>query len=505
MFEEEPEDPSRYAEIIARFDRLFARFFPADTNQTRSLVARIGAASRMEAQAAAARLGAIGELYAARLREFGESQDWAVDTTEVVTAEVAAELRISQGLAGSYLRYACAMRERLPRVGEVFRAGGMDYRMFQTLVFRTELITDPEVLAAVDGQLAVAVPRWPSLTQGRLAAAVDQVVARADRDAVRRRRAALGERQVWIADRLDGLSEITATVFTPDAHAVGKRLAGLAATVCEHDPRSPEERRADATGALAAGAARLSCTCGRPDCSAGGKAAGPVVIHVLAEAATVAGTGTTPATVIGAEGLIPAEMLTELAAAARLQPLIHPADAPPEPGYTPSQALADFVRCRDLTCRFPGCDRPAAGCDVDHTIPHGHGGPTQASNLKCLCRLHHLIKTFWGWRDQQLRDGTLIWTSPAGDTYVTTPGSALLFPALCAPTARITASPTPSLGGAERTAMMPKRRRTRAHNRAQRIAAERRHNRDQRLARHPTWDHYLTPTPPNPDEDPPPF
>jgi hypothetical protein len=30
-----------------------------------------------------------------------------------------------------------------------------------------------------------------------------------------------------------------------------------------------------------------------------------------------------------------------------------------------------------------------------------------------------------------LADGTLILTSPAGHTYVTTPGSALLFPSLC--------------------------------------------------------------------------
>jgi hypothetical protein len=45
---------------------------------------------------------------------------------------------------------------------------------------------------------------------------------------------------------------------------------------------------------------------------------------------------------------------------------------------------------------------------VDHTIPHRDGGPTHASNLKCLCRFHHLIKTFWGWRDEQLRDGTVM-------------------------------------------------------------------------------------------------
>ena len=33
------------------------------------------------------------------------------------------------------------------------------------------------------------------------------------------------------------------------------------------------------------------------------------------------------------------------------------------------------------------------------------------------------MKTFWGWRDQQLPDGTLILTSAAGRTHVTTPGS----------------------------------------------------------------------------------
>ena len=55
----------------------------------------------------------------------------------------------------------------------------------------------------------------------------------------------------------------------------------------------------------------------------------------------------------------------------------------------PSTALADFVRCRDLTCRFPGCDHPAIDCDLDHTIPYAQGGPTHAGNLKCYCRTHH--------------------------------------------------------------------------------------------------------------------
>ena len=94
-------------------------------------------------------------------------------------------------------------------------------------------------------------------------------------------------------------------------------------------------------------------------------------------------------------------------------------------------------------------------------------------------RYHHLLKTFGGWRDTQLPDGTLIWTSPARDTYVTTPGSALLFPSLCAPTGAL-AGPTPALQSTDRAQMMPKRKRTRAQNKTLRIAAERTLNRQDR-------------------------
>jgi hypothetical protein len=117
-----------------------------------------------------------------------------------------------------------------------------------------------------------------------------------------------------------------------------------------------------------------------------------VVIHVVAEQATVEGTGTTPAVLPGVEGLIPAQLIAELARSAMLVPLHPPTGA--ESGYTPSAKLAEFVQCRDLTCRAPGCDRPATHCDIDHTIPYADGGATHASNLKCLCRLHHLVKTF---------------------------------------------------------------------------------------------------------------
>ncbi len=116
-------------------------------------------------------------------------------------------------------------------------------------------------------------------------------------------------------------------------------------------------------------------------------------------------------------------------------------------------------------------------------------------------RTHHLVKTFWGWTEKQLADGTLILTSPAGHTHVTTPGSALLFPSLChavggMPTPET--DPPPDNYCGDRSAMMPKRRRTRAQNRAHRIATERRQNHDARLAQR------AGPAAP-PDDEPPPF
>jgi hypothetical protein len=377
-------DEAARREVIARFDEMFERRHPSTTPESSALVDRICAASRAENQAAAAQLVAIGELFGYRLSRCSESEQWAIDTEEAVSAEVAAALRISQGLASSRLRYARAMRERLPKTAEVFKAGDIGLRLFQTIVFRTDLITDPDLLAAVDAQLAVAVPRWPSLTQGRLAGRIDKIVATADADAVRRRKQQQNDREIWISAGLEGIAEIHGTLLTPDAQALDKRLTALAGTVCAHDPRTAQQRRADALGALAAGADRLGCRCGRADCAAGKRpAATPVVIHLIGEQPSA----DAPGSLVGADGLIPPEMVEELAKSAKLLPLVPPGDAPPERGYVPSRALADFVRCRDLTCRWPGCDKPAFDCDLDHTIPYAAGGPTHASNLKCYCRI----------------------------------------------------------------------------------------------------------------------
>jgi hypothetical protein len=201
---------------------------------------------------------------------------------------------------------------------------------------------------------------------------------------------------------------------------------------------------------------------------------------------------TRPGAILGGP-FLPGALARRVALTAKVCKVCHPGESPPEPRYTPSRRLAEFVRCRDLTCRFPGCSEPATNADIDHTLAWPFG-PTCASNLKCLCRHHHLLKTFWGgptgWRDRQLPDGTIIWTSPHGRTYTTEPGSKLLFPSLCLPTAAVTITSEE----AERARTqhnpgltMPRRKRTRAQGRAQRITDDRRLNEAEAQAEAPGY------------------
>ncbi|WP_250150433.1 HNH endonuclease signature motif containing protein [Mycolicibacter acidiphilus] len=471
------------------------------------VVDRLCGAARAENASAGARLDAIGELYARRLCAGADRELWAIDATSAVVAEVASALAIGTGLAASYVFYAQAMRYRLPAVGALLRAGDIGYLLFQAIVHRTDLITDPEALADVDAELALTITGWPSLTRAKLNGRIDQVVARRDPDAVRRRRQSHEDRRVSLTDGGDGITELFGRLFTLDAHRLDTRLDAIAGTVCDHDPRNRGQRRADALGALVAGSDRLACRCARPDCPAGtAPPAAPVVIHVLARQEGLDGSTADPGVALDSNALIPAELLAEVAATAALHPLAIPANAP-EHRYRPSKALADFVRARHLTCRFPGCDVPAADCDLDHTTPYAEGGKTHASNLKAMCRRDHLLKTFWGWQDKQLPDGTLIWTAPTGHTYITTPGSALLFPHLCAPTGDL-APPPPRAADpcTDRTAMMPRHRHTRARNRADYVAAERRRNRTARHTPSPTRHARTIPAADGePDGDPPPF
>jgi Domain of unknown function (DUF222) len=92
-----------------------------------------------------------------------------------------------------------------------------------------------------------------------------------------------------------------------------------------------------------------------------------------------------------------------------------------EVGYHPSRKLTHIIRARSRTCTAPGCARPAARCDLDHTHAWDQGGRTCECNLAPLCRHHHRCKQAEGWQLEQPEPGVLVWRTPSGRRYTTTP------------------------------------------------------------------------------------
>jgi len=443
------------------------------------LVELMGDVQRAERAAAARVLLAVGRMFLRREaeEEFDARASWRVDGWEGVAAEVSAALGISRHRAAAHIRTAVTLIEDLPKVAAVYADGLVDTWVISRIVSRVFLITDPAAMAAVDEALAARVDRWNKLSARKVTDLIDSWVITYDAVARRQSRTRDENRHFGVGPDAEGVAEIWGSLRATDAAALDARLTALAATVCPADPRTMEQRRADAAGALAAGQSRLLCECDQEECPANTEPIepGPVVVHVLADAATIDGTGEIPGYIRG-YGNLPPEMLRQVLRTATLKPLAHPGISAPESGYRPSAALAEFIRCRDLTCRFPNCDQPAEVCDIDHTVPHPVG-PTHPSNCKLLCRTHHLIKTFHtGWADRQLADGTVIWTSPSGHTYTTTPFGAQLFPQLASPTGELglpdyRPDTTPGRG-----MKMPTREHTRDEDRQNRIAAERAFN-----------------------------
>ena len=138
-------------------------------------------------------------------------------------------------------------------------------------------------------------------------------------------------------------------------------------------------------------------------------------VHITVPASTLSGAEEEPGD-LASYGPIPAGMAREAAADGVWRRLV----TDPTTGalldygrstYRPPTDLADFIRARDITCRFPSCRQPATHCDLDHTTPHPKGA-TDRSNLGALCRHHHRLKHESDWQLTQSNDGIFTWTSP---------------------------------------------------------------------------------------------
>ena len=308
---------------LATIERMF------DTMDDVAVVDAITDAARVQSAMCARELAAIGELYARRApADDADRFNWAVDGHENVVAEAAAALGISRGRAAGRLRYAIALRERLPRVAEVFAQGAIDFRLMAAVVYRTELIEDPVLIAKLDAAVARHAPRWMRLSAPKAAERIDMWVARFDPAGVRVPGNRNDDRYVEIGPIDPGLAGVWAKLHAVDGAALERKLDALAATVCRDDPRTKAQRRADALGALAAEADVLRCQCGEPNCAAAqGETGTNIVIHVLAEETAVKGDSQAPGYLPGF-GPVPSTLLRDLAGVATVRPLVTPRARP---------------------------------------------------------------------------------------------------------------------------------------------------------------------------------
>ncbi|AFM15738.1 protein of unknown function DUF222 [Mycolicibacterium chubuense NBB4] len=506
------------------FDGLFAGRDEA------ALIAAIEQAAREESQAAARKSAAIAELVHCTVDEDDARGGWAFDPWNNTAALVGAALGVSPKRASGQMRIALALRDRLPKIAALFCQGRLSTRLISELTWRTQLVSD-DLVAVVDAALAERAATWGPLSDTKLTGAIEAVIERHDPDAVRRAQEVIRTRDVHIGACEDPneIAALWGQLLACDAAALEARITAMVNGLCDADPRLMGERRSDAVGAIAHGNEFLACRCGSADCAAAGPAKSSVVIRVIADQAAVEAAqdliaqqdderGEAPSNHAAGErdsglALLPGAKVLPVAALAEairggavVKPLWVPGPDP-EPQYRPSAKLAEFVRTRDVFCRYPGCDVRAERCDIDHVVPWPYG-PTHASNLNCKCRDHHLAKTFWdGWRDTQLPDGTVIWTTPAGQRYTTLPGSRLFFPAWDTTTAELPVIEPPPTDP-DRTVKMPRRRRTRAADNAARIKAEREDNAAQRrLGQTPRTAAQTPRTEHSPDygDDPPPY
>jgi hypothetical protein len=299
-------------------------------------------------------------------------------------AEAAAALTWSTRAAQDRVDLAAGLIEDLPVVFDALDAGLIDLGKAREIAHCTcELAPDAR------GTLAErAVGYAAEHTRGQLRAWLARQMAQIDPEAAdRKHRKETAKRCVRLLPESDGMATISAYLTAEEAQAVWGALRAAASGIDE----KLDAANADAFVALLTGTA-----VGAPV---------PVTVLWAGSRDEIAGYGP----------ISPGHAAKLRAGAAVIDMTVPPG---PSAGYRPAPALARWVRATHRHCRFPGCRRPAAHCDLDHVVAYPAGG-TSADNLAPLCRYHHRLKTHANWQVRRLAGGGLRWTSPRGRSYTT--------------------------------------------------------------------------------------
>lgn len=320
-----------------------------------------------------------------------------------VREEVACLLHLAPATAGVRLAEARFLVVHLASTLDLLEAGRLSLGHVRSLVDATVLLDD-QARARVEAHV---LQRAPGQTIGEFRQATKRAVARFDARGEERKHAAeLEQRRVVVTPGAHGMAELYAYLPADGAQAVWDRIQADAdhLKTCG-DPHSADKRRADALVALAASAV-------------GGTPIGVRVELAMSEA-TLRGAGDEPAELTG-YGPIPAGLARNWVRRSVLDqrgiPVPDQAVTITPTVHRPGMRLSAYLRRRDRTCRFPGCRRNAARCEIDHVSPF-NGDNTVPENLHCLCPRHHHLKHEAGWTVDRRPDGTTAWQSPTGRKY----------------------------------------------------------------------------------------
>jgi Domain of unknown function (DUF222) len=340
----------------------------------------------------------------------GRALDWSGKKVVDYTREqVGAALRLSPGTAERRLSIARTLVDRLPATLELLRAGQLTYLHAMKLA---EAVTpfDDQTTAKIEQRVLT---RAAEQTLSQFGASLRRAVIAADpRRAEQRHQDAIEARRVVFTPQDDGITELWALLPAEGAALIEAVLHSL--TSGQTDARSADQGRADA---LIDVFTRVLADPNLPE-QHGQRPA----IQVTVSIGTLLGCDNQPAHLDG-YGPITAALARHLATdqtGTWRRLVTDEAGQLLDYGrktYRPPANLTHHIIARDQTCTFPGCQRPAKLCDLDHAEAWATGGPTTSQNVGPLCQRHHNAKHHAGWRITRQPDGTREWTSPTGHRY----------------------------------------------------------------------------------------
>jgi hypothetical protein len=372
--------------------------------------------------------------------------------SEFFPGELALVLNRGRGTATHLHARARAWRDNLPTTYRDLTRGELDEARATALADVLGNV-EPDLAGAIEAEL---LPEANDLSVARLRARAQELLLALDAEAAdARRKETRKSADVFLQPGADGMATLGAELAADEAaeaYATIDRLARLAKADGDERPiaqlrtelfslllrRPGGHGQPDVTTHLTITATLAALSGATTDAgSVDGLAITAAHVRELLSRIGALGLQTPPAgsltfALTDADGrLLATTTVAELLRTARNGCRAHPGstcDCPVlgPPAATDRYAHTDrqerYVATRDGTCRMPNCGQRIGWTDLDHVVPHAAGGRTTCTNLCCLCRSHHRLKTFArGWDFRMEPDGTLHVTTPSGVTRTTRP------------------------------------------------------------------------------------